>query len=155
MNIKEVKKLCTEKLQGICSSCTIEEMKHIVDTEDMNAASHEYVLCHVKDEVKALCSLWGNISDSEPQEQALRLPILCISIKNNSVKLLNRIIVEELGDNPTEELRETKKYKKPTNIIKFLEKANTYLDGGSNDIHDERVKDFILNKGIKIVIIDE
>ena len=161
MNIEEVKKLCTEKLQGICSSCTIEEMKHLVNTEDMNEASHEYVLCHVTDKAKALCSLWGNLNGGKPQMQVLKLPIMCLSAKDNTFQIIRDVITEVLGfPMPSLEFIESNTYESNNfcrniyNISKIIEKSNTYLYDGGNNIDDEKVKECILSKGIKIVIKD-
>lgn len=66
MDIEEIKDFCEEKLNGNCSSCEIEEVNGV------NEESRRYVVCHVEDEAKALCSLWGNISDGKVNEQMLK-----------------------------------------------------------------------------------
>ena len=145
MDIEEIKDFCEEKLNGNCSSCEIEEAK------GMNEESRRYVVCHVEDEAKALCSLWGNISDGKVNEQMLKHRILCISIKDNSVKLARSVILEEFGCTPIDDiLRYSKTYRKFDNIIN----SKTYIDDGSSDVHDAKVKDFILDKGIDVVLVD-
>ena len=145
MDIEEIKEFCEEKLNGNCSSCEIEEAK------GMNEESRRYVVCHVEDEAKALCSLWRNICDEKVNEQMLKHRILCISIKDNGVKLARSVILEEFGCTPIDDiLRYSKTYRKFDNIIN----SKTYIDDGSSDVHDAKVKDFILDKGIDVVLVD-
>ena len=140
--------LLKERLSDNFVSRNSENMNIPVVLKDMCVVLKKRVLiCQVKDEAKAMFSLWRYASKE--------MPVLFISTKRNTATLLKKMIVEVFGINIDDiEMRKSSSFAGFGSFLDDFSKKKIYINDSTQKVDEKSIKDMIITYDIKVIVTD-
>lgn len=140
--------LLKERLSDNFVSRNSENMNIPVVLKDMCVVLKKRVLiCQVKDEAKAMFSLWRYASKE--------MPVLFISTKRNTATLLKKVIEEAFGINIDDiEMRKSSSFAGFGSFLDDFSKKKIYINDSTQKVDEKSIKDMIITYDIKVIITD-
>lgn len=140
--------LLKERLSDNFVSRNIENMNIPVVLKDMCVVlKKRVVVCRVKDEAKAMFSLWRYASRE--------MPVLFISTKRNTATLLKKMIEEVFGINIDDiDMRKSSSFAGFGSFLDDFSKKKIYINDSTQKLDDKSIKDMIITYDIKVIVTD-
>lgn len=140
--------LLNERLSDNFVSRNIENMNIPVVLKDMCVVLKKRVVVYrVKDEAKAMFSLWRYASRE--------MPVLFISTKRNTATLLKKMIEEVFGINiDSIDMRKSSSFAGFGSFLDDFSKKKIYINDSTQKLDDKSIKDMIITYEIKVIVTD-
>lgn len=148
MEEKRMRDFLKGRLRDNYVSSRIEKMNMPVLAKDMCVVvKKQIVVCQVKDEAKAMFSLWRYATNE--------LPILFISTKRNTPSLLKDMFAEVFGfslDNL--DLSASAAFKGIGSFLDDFSDAKIYINDSAKTLNEKSIFDLIMSYDIKVAVTD-
>ena len=140
--------LLKERLSDNFVSRNSENMNIPVVLKDMCVVLKKRVLiCQVKDEAKAMFSLWRYASKE--------MPVLFISTKRNTATLLKKVIEEVFGINIDDiEMRKSSSFAGFGSFLDDFSEKKIYINDSTQKLDEKSIKDMIITYDIRVIVTD-
>ena len=137
-----------ERLGNNFLSAKVEKMSIPVSTNGMCVVlKQKVVICHVKDEAKALNSLWRFATDG--------LPMLFVTYQRSAPLLLKDMYAEVFGSSVDKlDLHNSTALKHIGTFLDDFSDAKIYIDDSAKNLQAKSVKELLFSQDVKLVVTD-